>query len=151
MNENQISYYYADADGAIYSTGTATETTFALLPGTPKVGVASVELNYESAGVLRTYTQEQLQKRRTLPATPSVWSNATMDWVSLLTETELRARAASAARATRDTFLQQSDWTQLPDVPLATKTAWAEYRQALRDVTSQAGFPTDVLWPTPPQ
>lgn len=46
--------------------------------------------------------------------------------------------------------LAESDWTQLPDVPLATKTAWAAYRQALRDITAQAGYPMTVVWPDPP-
>jgi hypothetical protein len=53
--------------------------------------------------------------------------------------------------AERNKLLKESDWTQLPDVPLVTKAAWAEYRQALRDITSQAGFPANVVWPTPPQ
>lgn len=50
----------------------------------------------------------------------------------------------------RQQLLSASDWTQLPDVPLATKEAWATYRQALRDITEQPGFPTQVAWPTPP-
>ena len=58
---------------------------------------------------------------------------------------------AFSARVKRDLMLSSSDWTQLPDVPQATKDAWATYRQALRDVTSQAGFPSNITWPTPPQ
>lgn len=52
----------------------------------------------------------------------------------------------------RDTLLAGSDWTQLADVPLtATKKAqWATYRQALRDIPSQPGYPGSVTWPTPP-
>jgi hypothetical protein len=54
-------------------------------------------------------------------------------------------------RITRDGLLKSSDWTQLPDVPQATKDMWATYRQALRDITEQAGFPSNVTWPTAPQ
>jgi hypothetical protein len=54
-----------------------------------------------------------------------------------------------AVRTERDQKLQQSDWTQLPDVPIDTKEAWAEYRQALRDVTDQPD-PFNIVWPTPP-
>lgn len=54
-------------------------------------------------------------------------------------------------RIQRDALLVQTDWTQLPDVPDATKTKWASYRQELRDVTLQEGFPYNVIWPTPPQ
>ena len=52
-------------------------------------------------------------------------------------------------RAKRDQLLQQSDWTQLPDVPLATKEAWAVYRQALRDITQQPD-PFNIAWPVAP-
>ncbi len=54
------------------------------------------------------------------------------------------------ARYQRTQLLSASDWTQLPDVPLETKTAWAAYRQALRDVTAQPGFPLNVEWPIQP-
>lgn len=50
----------------------------------------------------------------------------------------------------RYTLLSASDWTQLPDVPLATKSAWVTYRQALRDITEQPGYPVEVIWPSTP-
>ena len=53
-------------------------------------------------------------------------------------------------RRQRDALLAQSDWTQLPDVPLDTKESWATYRKHLRDITSQIGFPTSVVWPVEP-
>lgn len=53
-------------------------------------------------------------------------------------------------RSRRASLLAETDWTQLPDVPLATKTLWAEYRQALRDITLQPD-PRNIIWPTPPQ
>ena len=52
-------------------------------------------------------------------------------------------------RAERDRRLLATDWTQLPDVPLATKQAWAAYRQALRDITAQPD-PFNILWPVAP-
>lgn len=52
-------------------------------------------------------------------------------------------------RSRRNALLSASDWTQLPDVPLATKDAWATYRQALRDVTEQPD-PFNIVWPVPP-
>lgn len=54
------------------------------------------------------------------------------------------------ARTQRDQLLAESDWTQLPDVPAAIKEAWAVYRQALRDIPQQPGFPADIVWPTRP-
>jgi hypothetical protein len=54
------------------------------------------------------------------------------------------------ARAKREELLLQSDWTQLVDVPLPNKAGWQVYRQALRDITEQAGYPKTIDWPTPP-
>lgn len=51
----------------------------------------------------------------------------------------------------RKKLLAGTDWTQMPDVTLANKAAWAAYRQELRDITTQAGYPTEITWPTPPQ
>lgn len=59
---------------------------------------------------------------------------------------------AATVRAKRDALLAASDYTQATDYPstYAMRTAWTEYRQQLRDVTKQAGFPADVVWPVPP-
>ena len=59
------------------------------------------------------------------------------------------AEQAKSIRATRDARLSGSDWTQVADAPV-DKAAWATYRQALRDVPAQAGFPWDVTWPEKP-
>ena len=62
-----------------------------------------------------------------------------------------RAAAFNAVH-TRNHLLASSDWTQLPDVALTAeqKAEWAVYRQALRDVPAQAGFPENINWPTVP-
>ena len=57
---------------------------------------------------------------------------------------------AAYVRLQRNALLVQTDWTQLPDVPEETKARWAPYRQQLRDVTLQEGFPYNVIWPTEP-
>jgi len=61
--------------------------------------------------------------------------------------------AESTARLMRDQLLKDSDWTQLPDVPLSTKEAWATYRQALRDLTDHVNWPSlsETDWPIPPE
>lgn len=53
------------------------------------------------------------------------------------------------ARSIRDQLLRESDWTQTLDAPLMEeeKEAWRVYRQALRDVPAQEGFPENVTWP----
>lgn len=52
-------------------------------------------------------------------------------------------------REQRDARLAASDWTQVADAPV-DQAAWAIYRQALRDLPAQIGFPFDVVWPEPP-
>jgi hypothetical protein len=61
----------------------------------------------------------------------------------------VEAAQAEAVRSTRNTKLAASDWTQLAD-STADKAAWATYRQALRDITAQAGFPWTIDWPVAP-
>ena len=58
--------------------------------------------------------------------------------------------AAAVARGKRGKLLATSDWTQVADAPV-NKTAWAAYRQELRDITEQAGFPININWPTKPE
>jgi len=54
-----------------------------------------------------------------------------------------------SVRAKRNELLTATDWTQLADAPV-DKAAWAAYRQALRDLPEQDGFP-DVDMPVAPQ
>ena len=53
-------------------------------------------------------------------------------------------------RSERDRRIAESDWTQLPDVPEATKTAWQAYRLALSVVPGYYSNMIDVVWPTKP-
>ena len=55
-------------------------------------------------------------------------------------------------RKRRDGFLVASDWTQIADAPLSDteKTAWAEYRQALRDLPANTTDPFNIIWPEEP-
>ena len=59
------------------------------------------------------------------------------------------AEQAASVRRSRTEMLRDSDWTQIAD-STADKTAWATYRQALRDVPAQTGFPWTITWPTQP-
>ena len=75
-------------------------------------------------------------------------------WVDTKTD-EIRAQEAlEALRRERNIKLAMSDWTQLPDSPLneEQKAAWAEYRQALRDIPNTGVLSTDLIqWPQPPE
>lgn len=61
--------------------------------------------------------------------------------------------SAQEERALRDDLLRQSDWAVLPDAPLTAeqKQEWQAYRQALRDIPQQSGFPEFVIVPEAPK
>ena len=63
------------------------------------------------------------------------------------TQTQLELEA----REERDTLLLKSDWTEASSVLTAPqKSAWSTYRQSLREVPNQRGFPYEITWPTKP-
>jgi hypothetical protein len=57
-------------------------------------------------------------------------------------------RAATSARKERDKLLSETDWLGNSDITMSS--AWTTYRQSLRDVPTQAGFPNSITWPTEP-
>ena len=64
-------------------------------------------------------------------------------------QARLDTEAAERVRSERDQKLKDTDWMGMSDVTMSTE--WATYRQALRDVPSQAGFPNTITWPDEPE
>lgn len=79
------------------------------------------------------------------PSAHHIFDYTTKQWVDPRTE----QTQWPVVRSQRNALLSASDWTQLPDVPLATKETWAIYRQALRDITEQTD-PFNINWPVQP-
>jgi hypothetical protein len=75
------------------------------------------------------------------------------NWIQTdASESEINYRLENqwfAVRQTRNELLVECDWTQLADVSTETKAIWFEYRQSLRDITSQAN-PFSITWPVKP-
>jgi len=67
---------------------------------------------------------------------------ASLEEITERTDTE-----KEVVRQQRNALLSESDWTQLSDV---SDVRWVAYRQALRDLTEQKGFPWNVTWPEKP-
>jgi hypothetical protein len=63
-------------------------------------------------------------------------------------QAQLDADASERVRSERDQKLKDTDWMGMSDVTMSAD--WTTYRQALRDVPSQAGFPNTITWPTEP-
>jgi hypothetical protein len=80
----------------------------------------------------------------------NVW---TLGWaVQTLSQADQDSQNESQAKSVRQIRgekLKDCDWTQVADAPV-DKAVWATYRQALRDVTTQSGFPWTVTWPDAP-
>lgn len=71
------------------------------------------------------------------------------EWeVSYTAQNMEQATAESNVRARRDSLLQETDWMALSDVTMSSEMT--TYRQALRDIPAQSGFPYSLTWPTKP-
>lgn len=81
-----------------------------------------------------------------------VWTGS--EWVTenaLPPETTGTPESVNNARERRNVLLLLSDFTQLPDAPdWVDVQAWRKYRQQLRDVPQQGGFPVHINWPVAP-
>ena len=68
------------------------------------------------------------------------------------TDTRTDEEKAATERIRRNILLTESDYTQMPDYSLSNKSAWATYRQALRDLQTHSNWPSleDDDWPTKP-
>jgi hypothetical protein len=109
------------------------------------------ENGYAKVSVFRDYDSKT---QKLVPAEP-YFENGWVYTVEVADKTAEDLAADTEAektkiRAQRNQMLASSDWTQLLDSPEANKATWATYRQALRDVTTQSGFPWEVTWPTEP-
>jgi len=73
-------------------------------------------------------------------------------WLAYAKAAEAKQLAANV-RTQRDKLLAETDWTQADDAPLSSedKEFMRKYRQALRDITAQSGFPRDIKWPEKPR
>tara|TARA_R110000868_G_scaffold272773_2_gene532018 strand:- start:6079 stop:6534 length:456 start_codon:yes stop_codon:yes gene_type:complete len=102
-------------------------------------------------------TQPTVTNMQVLEEDPPVFRNEDQRWTQVwrvrdMTAEEVQQRddgQAGAVRAERNAKLAELDWTQLADTPV-DQSAWATYRQALRDISAQAGFPWTIEWPTQP-
>lgn len=75
----------------------------------------------------------------------------TQQWIVRgATDGETSTRA-SLIRSERNRRLAECDWTQGKDIPGQVSEQWAGYRQLLRDMSDQPGFPWSAAWPAPPQ
>jgi hypothetical protein len=75
-----------------------------------------------------------------------IWIITDANEEEILFRTENKAQSV---RIQRNSLLFQSDWTQTKDAPV-NSDLWQVYRQNLRDIPNQIGFPWEVEWPSKP-
>lgn len=93
-------------------------------------------------------TQKRVEKDAIL--VDGVWTQVYA--VEQLTDEEAvasRTEWSIRVRDERDRKLAETDWMALSDVTMSAEMT--TYRQALRDITAQAGFPHSITWPTKPE
>lgn len=99
-----------------------------------------IEVNsqYDSVTQIRSPAEFVLENN-IVTATYTIWDKP---------ESQIYNEAADKVRSRRNRLISETDWMALSDNIMSTD--WVFYRQALRDITNQEGFPFNVQWPTKP-
>jgi hypothetical protein len=153
-----ISYIvYEISTGEIKVFGITKQENYNLLGGDGLEvieGIGLPQTHWVNDGVLQEYTVDQKLKKEVQLNPFCVWSNQIFDWVDTRTSDEIYQSTANSVRTQRNILLQSSDWTDTFSAPdrlgQNVYQNWQTYRQALRDITTQSGYPFSVIWPTPP-
>ena len=139
---------YRKSTGVIAQTGMYPEQSIHLLEDDIHgviIGLAQDDKHYVKDMQILEYPEK--------PSDDFEWDGN--KWVGIKSDEELKEDSFNRLRGRRNELIAKSDWTQMPDSPLTDtqKTAWADYRQALRDLPQNVGEITslaDVVWPIPP-
>lgn len=108
-------------------------------------------IDYKSERAVRQAVFNEERMAFPVCKTPEDWAKYGID-ISEVDVEFTEEQLAQQARSKRDNLLRYSDYYVMPDYP-ATEEGLAEvkaYRQALRDITKQEGFPDAVTWPSVP-
>ena len=143
---------YKTATGEILRTGSCADSDFELQVQEGETvieGTANDIIQYVLNGEITDYTGEELAAKTDL-AYGCKWQMPEKIVVQDLTDAEITAYLATQARAKRDRLLNESiiwsDTSYTGDV----LASWLAYREVLKNIPSQAGFPGSIVWPTKP-
>lgn len=112
---------------------------------------ATPDVAYVNNQQIVFYTEQQRLTKASYHPSYYLWSNEAFEWIDPRSEQDKYNEADYKAKLQRNDLLLSCDWTQLSDVVLANKQEWAVYRQELRDITTQSGYPFNINWPTKPE
>ena len=147
-----MNFIIYDATGTILRTGSCPDSMLSIQAQNGETvieGQANQNAQYISDGVVTNYTEAELVSKQNIPYGYK-WDIATMSAIQVATDPEITAYLATQARAKRDRLLNESiiwsDTSYTGDV----LASWLAYREVLKNITSQAGFPGSIVWPTKP-
>lgn len=145
-------YFYRLADG-VFTGGSYRGPEAMLQANTPEgCGAAALSIDPRDRQRIDLLTGDLVAYQPPAPADDEFrtwsWSEDLRAYIA----TSTQAGCARDMRAQRDGLLAACDWVVARAVEQAEPVPepWATYRQALRDIPQQPGFPTTVDWPTPP-
>lgn len=109
---------------------------------------------YPTGDTLDAIIQKQIEAVLSTPKTQTTATNEA-EILALVKPSKRKQSTEDAIKyvlSRRGQLLDATDWTQTVDSPLSDsiKNQWKIYRQALRDMTKQPGYPSQVIWPVPP-
>lgn len=124
--------------------------------GTTRTGVTAAAYNWDdTVEIIRNGRAQTILFDVVDGKAQNTLSQEVLDWVAKGNEIKpfdtaiLIDEAWATLRARRNAILSETDWTQMPDAPVDT-AAWANYRQALRDMTDGLDDPLQAIWPEKP-
>ena len=155
MSQKQKAYVYSLRDGEF--TGRTLIGDMSILRHHVVVGEALYEHAWDSELDWRRKrvnleTGKLASRKPARPAdtedTQYKWDKQADDWIAEPT----RSKLVRDAKAKRDELLKASDWVTLrsADTGQPIPPEWSAYRAALRDITTQSGYPTTIEWPEAP-
>jgi hypothetical protein len=146
-------YIVYNEDGIIIRTGQCDDniigTLFIEEGYTILEGVADINTQYVVNNEIISLSSTEIAEKTTYKY-GYVWDRVSRVLVKSSTDEEIAAHLSEQARIKRDRLLLNCDWTQTSDQNESTKLLWQPYRQALRDITEQQGFPNIINWPVKP-
>ena len=149
-------YVLYDESGEISSTGSCQEFDPRLYT-IPNLTLLELEkyVTFNEGYVLNNeyvpFTLEQRALKDNRPFYPAKWNNITMSWEDQRSQQEKLDQQWMLIKLERYQLIQSSDWrvVKATDTGVPISQSWKDYRQALRDITTQSD-PFNIVWPIAP-
>jgi hypothetical protein len=147
-------YIQHDADGNITAVINTQQQADGIEVDEAMAAHISPLTHHVAIGGLVTYGIADAASKADRPRHAIKWDNAAMQWVMPYDIDEKRTSdAISTAASERALLLGETDWLVIRSMETGGEVPapWTAYRQALRDITQQPGYPLNIVWPERPE